>query len=46
MVQIAKNIYSIEGLETPIPGVNIIPYIVQEYSNGKDLTLIDTGFIS
>jgi len=46
MTQIAKNIYSVEGLETPIPGVNIIPYIIQEDSNGKDLTLIDTGFIS
>ncbi|MDR4512050.1 MAG: MBL fold metallo-hydrolase [Nitrososphaeraceae archaeon] len=46
MTQIAKNIYSVEGLEIPIPGVNITPYIVQEDDNGEDLTLIDTGYIS
>ena len=44
MTKIAKNIHSIEGLEIPIPGFHIIPYIIEE--NKNDLTLIDTCFIS
>jgi glyoxylase-like metal-dependent hydrolase (beta-lactamase superfamily II) len=44
MVEIIKNIHSIDGLLYPIPGVGIIPYLFIE--GPDDLTLIDTGFVS
>lgn len=44
MVQIHRQVHSIDGLDHPIPGVGIVPYLVEEQAD--DLTLIDTCFAS
>lgn len=44
MVKIVSDVHSIDGLEHPIPGVGIVPYLIEE--NPNDLTLIDTCFLS
>jgi glyoxylase-like metal-dependent hydrolase (beta-lactamase superfamily II) len=44
MVEIIKNIHSIDNLAYPIPGVGIVSYVYIEDQN--DLTLVDTCFSS
>lgn len=36
--------HSIDGLDHPLPGLGIVPYLIEEQSD--DLTLIDTRFTS
>jgi glyoxylase-like metal-dependent hydrolase (beta-lactamase superfamily II) len=42
LVQIHRQVHSIDGLDHPIPGVGIVPYLIEEQPD--DLTLIDTCF--
>ena len=42
MVEIIKNIHSIDNLSYPIPGVGVVSYLYIEDQN--DLTLVDTCF--
>jgi glyoxylase-like metal-dependent hydrolase (beta-lactamase superfamily II) len=44
MVEINPHVHSIDGLDHPIPGMGIVPYLIEEQPD--DLTLIDTCFIS
>jgi glyoxylase-like metal-dependent hydrolase (beta-lactamase superfamily II) len=47
MVEITSGVHSIDGLDHPIPGVGIVPYLVEEeQQQPDDLTLIDTCYIS
>ena len=43
MVEIAKQVHSVEGFTHPFPGGKVVPYIFIE--NEDDLTLIDPSFL-
>ena len=45
MVEITKNVHSIEGITHPDPRGKVFPYLFIE-ENSKDLTLIDPSFLS
>jgi glyoxylase-like metal-dependent hydrolase (beta-lactamase superfamily II) len=44
LVQINPHVHSIDGLDHPIPGVGVVPYLVEEQPD--NLTLIDTCYTS
>lgn len=44
MTKIRDKVHSVDGLDNPIPGIGIIPYLIEERQS--DLTLIDTCFRS
>jgi len=44
MTKITSDVHLIENLDHPLPGLKIVPYLVEEGPN--DLTLIDTCFSS
>lgn len=44
MVEINPHVHLIDGLDHPIPGMGIVPYLIEQQPD--DLTLIDTCFIS
>ena len=46
MVEITKNVHSIEGITHPDPRGKVFPYLFIEEENSKDLTLIDPSFLS
>jgi glyoxylase-like metal-dependent hydrolase (beta-lactamase superfamily II) len=45
MVEITKNVHSIEGITHPDSRGKVFPYLFIE-ENSKDLTLIDPSFLS
>jgi glyoxylase-like metal-dependent hydrolase (beta-lactamase superfamily II) len=44
MAEINSHVHSIDGLDHQIPGMGIVPYLIEEQPD--DLTLIDTCFTS
>jgi glyoxylase-like metal-dependent hydrolase (beta-lactamase superfamily II) len=42
MVEIVRNVHSIDGLDHPIPGMGMVAYLIEE--KPRDYTLIDTCF--
>ena len=43
MVEITKQVHSVDGFTHPFPGGKVVPYIFIE--NEDDLTLIDPSFL-